>query len=293
MREISGRLEAENHALLEELEVCPPFPFLPFFSFRRLNQHPSFPFQKANETRIELLTSLSHTLSSLSQTHVPPSIHQLPPCPSSIASSSIFGENLDRSLSPPTETEQTGDHHPKERWKTLRDFVDDDGLDRLVDELDWEQEAIETEMESLLALPASLMPPSSWTVQWDEAGVKDSVVDQTIKSVLAERTLIIDAIQQEMDGLARHWDQVSHAMKLSEIDGEVEGSSEQGLSGVDEEELEGILVSLLFAFGFVIDRRLCVCMRTNKTPVLIEDTAHLPHILEDVEGMLQAMIHLQ
>ncbi|CDZ96611.1 Autophagy-related protein 17 [Phaffia rhodozyma] len=234
---ISIKMQSENHQLLGELE-------------------------KANETREHLLLSLSQTLLSLSQTIVPPSIHQNLVASSS-SLSSLFGDNLDRSSTRSVVASELPSS--KEKSKTLRDFIDEQGLDRLVDELDLEQEAIETELEVLLSLPSSVLSSTDAVILLNGKVITDREIETIIRKTKAERSKIVEAVEQEIDGLTRHWEQVSRAMKEAGWENEADHGRDDGRYGVeDEEELQ----------------------------VLMEDTAHLPLILNDIEHMHQAMIRL-
>jgi len=109
--------------------------------------------QTANTHRLTLLTSLSSTLSALSFTPVPTSIHQTPHESHSPNSSSLFGSNAGLSNKGDLLDSRTVEGE-QSSGKNLRDFIDELGMDALMDALDEEQGEIDVRLTLSLSLPS-------------------------------------------------------------------------------------------------------------------------------------------
>ncbi|KAL7409694.1 hypothetical protein BDY24DRAFT_402658 [Mrakia frigida] len=196
--------------------------------------------ETTNTHRLTLLTSLSSTLSALSSTAVPLSIHQALDS-NSTTSSSLFGSHAGLSLS------NKGDVEPVEEeessGKNLRDFIDEEGMDALMDALDEEQAEIDNLLPTLLALPESLLAPLSPS----HPLLPDPKL--TVQDALRSQKEILEHMGSEMDALARHLDQVGEAVR----------------AGEEGEEVD----------------------------VLIEDTAHLPSVLDELSSCLLSLQHIR
>src|SRR5258705_9296450 len=93
-------------------------------------------FQQWDAQRAERNQALDAILESLGTQLVPPSLHQMS------SGSSLFGSQ--HSLSDPTIL-QTDDHQgplsqdPKAKWKSLRDFLDEKGIEDTLDRIEEER----------------------------------------------------------------------------------------------------------------------------------------------------------
>ena len=84
--------------------------------------------------RTERSQSLDAILESLGSQLVPPGLHQLSSGSSLFGSQHSLSEPLDKN--PEGDTTANGSHDPKAKWKTLRDFVDEKGIEEAFERMD-------------------------------------------------------------------------------------------------------------------------------------------------------------
>lgn len=174
---------------------------------------------------------LEAVLESLSTQLVPPSFHQSP-------------HEREDDFSPFTLPSMVK-LDDRSTWKNLRDFVDDNAIDQVLDTIEGERGALEDVFASTEDYDVTL----SRTIEMIRASVEPversstKGIIQTIESAFRAQDSAKHKMAEHLESLARHYDQMADALRESET-GEEFGEEDINDMNRDTEELPAILAEL-------------------------------------------------
>ncbi|KAF8501266.1 autophagy-related protein 17 [Gautieria morchelliformis] len=195
--------------------------------------------------------ALDVTLESLGSQVVPPSFHQ------SSLESSLFGiqasESNDEVI---MDHEQINDlevtdenqesSQDRRKWKTLRDFVDERGLEDLFESIEGERSALDDILGATATHPATI---TSITNQIRSL-LSTSLSDVSALLVKQERTS--GGMASHLESLAAHYDQMATALKEKEAGEDIGEEDMEGIFFVrDTAELPSIVSELEESIGSI------------------------------------------
>lgn len=192
------------------------------------------------------------TLESLGSQVVPPSFHQ------SSLESSLFGIQANDNTEDP---ERDNSHEPigdtqdpsrdRKKWKTLRDFVDERGLEDVFESIEGERNALDETLAATEAHPATITSISNQirsllstylstsnesrqthapnvTLSAAERPLQVDLLSKDVSALLAQQEQTSAGMASHLESLAAHYDQMATALKEKEA-GE----------DIGEEDMEG------------------------------------------------------
>ncbi|KAG9047966.1 autophagy protein 17 [Tulasnella sp. UAMH 9824] len=327
-----------------------------------------------DQQRNQRALALDSILESLAQQVVPPSLHEM------AEASSLFGEQPSdspgggnangvdgRRNERPAPTGVAGDtgflrtfeeirrfqdsqHVLKDqsKWRSLRDFVDERGIDEAADAMDTDRNSLDAllrttasfpdsinktahEIQSILPLfsasativvggklspsPASPPPPASLATAMQRTNSNNvpsigssSLATETIKTLLAQQDSLTTDMARNLEGLAVHYEQMSHALRdhSSSLPAEGESASPQHVVGSAETYRPGLVVpgreglsppkeQQLHARGVAVPARTQTprTLTDEDMQVFIRDSEELPAILSDIEAAAAQVTEIQ
>ncbi|KAG8895177.1 autophagy protein 17, partial [Tulasnella sp. 408] len=330
--------------------------------------------QQWDQQRNQRALALDSILESLAQQVVPPSLHEM------AEASSLFGEQASdspggghangvdgRRNERPAPTGVAGDtgflrtfeeirrfqdsqHVLKDqsKWRSLRDFVDERGIDEAADAMDADRNSLDSllrttasfpdsinktvhEIQSILPLfsasativvggklspsPASPPPPASLATAMQRTNSNNvlsigssSLATETIKTLLAQQDSLTTDMARNLEGLAVHYEQMSHALRdhSSSLPAEGESASPQHVVGSAETYRPGLVVpgreglsppkeQQLHARGVAVPARTQTprTLTDEDMQVFIRDSEELPAILSDIEAAAAQVTEIQ
>ncbi|KIO18544.1 hypothetical protein M407DRAFT_31798 [Tulasnella calospora MUT 4182] len=327
-----------------------------------------------DQQRNQRALALDSILESLAQQVVPPSLHEM------AEASSLFGEQPSDSPGGghangvgggrnerPAPTGVAGDtgflrtfeeirrfqdsqHVLKDqsKWRSLRDFVDERGIDEAADAMDADRNSLDTllrttasfpesinktvhEIQSILPMfsasativvggklspsPASPPPPASLATAMQRTNSNNvpsigssSLATETIKTLLAHLDSLTTEMAHNLESLAVHYEQMSHALRdhSSPLPTEAESTSPQHVVGSAETYRPGLVVpgreglsppkeQQLHARGVAVPARTQTprALTDEDMQVFIRDSEELPAILSDIEAAAVQVTEIQ
>ncbi|KAF8517689.1 autophagy-related protein 17 [Hysterangium stoloniferum] len=220
--------------------------------------------------------ALDNTLESLGSQVVPPSFHQ------SSLESSLFGIQASDNQENTTDeggifenAARKGDthdlSHARHKWKTLRDFVDERGLEDVFESIEGERNALDEILAATVAHSTAIMSMTDQirAMLSNPASVSQEPSLKNMAILLRQQEDISTTMANHLESLAAHYDQMATALK------EKEGGEELG-----EEDMEGMSMHY-WAILIMILKLLLI--------VFVRDTAELPAIIADLEESITSI----
>ncbi|KAK7454623.1 Autophagy-related protein 17 [Stygiomarasmius scandens] len=241
--------------------------------------------QEWDNLRSKRTGALDDILEELGSQKVPPDFHQ------TSAESSLFGsqhsEDEDQAPNGELLRQSPSDtvlpRRPPKRqderrnWKTLRDFVDDQGIENILQTMEDERTSIEDIMSKTHDYPETLTSAI--------INIRDSLLDipalPSIEELLNSQDASMVSMARHLESLASHYDQMASALRDSES-GEAFSEEDVQQMNRDTDELPSILGELEESLG-QIDATHTLLSSTRETHH--KNLEQLSHTLDDLEEL--------
>ncbi|KAK7050959.1 Autophagy-related protein 17 [Paramarasmius palmivorus] len=205
--------------------------------------------QEWDAVRVKQCDALDSILEELGSQRVPPDFHQ------TSAGSSLFGSQSSEDESKfsrkpnsytavstsPSDTvriprSRRSSHEDRRNWKTLRDFVDDQAIEDIIEAMDNERSGVEATMGRTHDYPESL----NTTITNIRNSLPPLSSPPAIEQFLNEQGTFSVSMANHLESLASHYDQMSNALHESEA-GEDFSDEDVEQMNRDTEELPSIM----------------------------------------------------
>ncbi|KAF5367435.1 hypothetical protein D9758_003802 [Tetrapyrgos nigripes] len=251
--------------------------------------------QEWDHIRAKKADALDSILEELGSQKVPPEFHQ------TSAGSSIFGSQLSDDehhdsnrefiSNSPSDTviaRKPSDWREERRnWKTLRDFVDDQAIEDILQTMEDDRIAVEDVMNKIHDYPETLNSTIS--------NIRDSLPEiaslPSIEQLLTSQDTLIVSMAGHLESLASHYDQMAGALQ----DSESEAFSDEDVQQMnrDTDELPSIMAELEDSLGHIdVTHSMLASTRDDNQKHL----DHLSHTVEDLDELgdiMGEMLHTQ
>ncbi|THV03192.1 hypothetical protein K435DRAFT_748177 [Dendrothele bispora CBS 962.96] len=252
--------------------------------------------QEWDNLRSKRTTELDVILEELGSQRVPPDFHQ------TSADSSLFGSqhsededkapNVELTRQSPSDTvlprRPSKRQDERRNWKTLRDFVDDQAIEDILQSMEDDRTSAEDIMNRSCDFPETLNNAI--------ANIRDSLPDippvPSIEQLLTSQDTLIVSMAGHLESLAAHYDQMAGALRDSES-GEAFNEEDIQQMNRDTAELPSIMSELEESLG-QIDATHAVLSSTRET-----DRKHLEQLsrtlddLEELGDIMGEMLQVQ
>ncbi|KAJ7581262.1 autophagy-related protein 17 [Mycena floridula] len=202
-----------------------------------------------DEVRAAKTDALDSILEALGAQRVPPDFYQTPD------DSSLFGSqhsddesvrNVQALLTPrhsPSDTVRISSaqnaRQDRNNWKTLRDFVDDQGIDDVLERMENEKATLDDILSKTDEFPETL----NNTITSIRNSLPDNASFPGIEVALTSQDCILTSMAGHLESLASHYDQMATALRDSEA-GEAFSQEDIQAMNRDTDELPSIMSEL-------------------------------------------------
>ncbi|KDQ17770.1 hypothetical protein BOTBODRAFT_29923 [Botryobasidium botryosum FD-172 SS1] len=225
---------------------------------------------------------LDSILETLGAHLVPPSLHQLS------SGSSLFGSQImDRSDS--RAEEELPKKEDKSKWKSLRDFVDERGIEEAVEKMEEDRSVLEDLMATTSTHPLTLnkhitlvrstLPPPL-------------VLNPSVEAELSEQDSVSSDMALHLESIANHYGQLTNALRDEEA-GEVLHEDDMQVFIRDSGELAAVIPELEDAVALIeiINDRLVTARQTAQDN--LDKLYDVMSLLEELGDMAVMMVEDQ
>ncbi|KAJ7659941.1 autophagy-related protein 17 [Mycena rosella] len=249
--------------------------------------------QEWDLVRVKHSDALDDILDSLGSQLVPPDFHE------HSAASSLFGSQHSEDEEPPANVPESPRHSPsstvhnvrkektrpeRQTWKTLRDFVDDQAIEDVLEKMENERTTLDDILNKTDEYPETLHTTAT--------AIRDSLPDITalpsMDKLLTAQEETITVMARHLESLAAHYEQMASALHESEA-GEHFSDDDLQAMNRDTDELPSIINELedcLFSINTTNE------LLANSQEEAKKNLAHLFTVLDDLDELAEIMTEM-
>ncbi|KAJ7475766.1 autophagy-related protein 17 [Mycena latifolia] len=249
--------------------------------------------QEWDLVRVKHSDALDDILDSLGSQLVPPDFHQ------HSAASSLFGSQHSEDEEAPASAPQSPRHSlsstvhnvrkekprpDRQTWKTLRDFVDDQAIEDVLEKMEHERTTLDDILNKTDEYPETLHTTAT--------NIRESLPDipplPAMDKLLTTQEETITVMARHLESLAAHYEQMAGALHESEAGEEFSDEDLQAMNR-DTDELPSIMNELedcLFSINTTSE------LLANSQEEAKKNLAHLHTILDDLDELGEIMTEM-